>query len=401
MSDVQSENWSDNPFTFGKQYTLPDVKPQPVPIKNILRDFFAKLKAKYIKMPPAKINPVEPVSTTAWSPEMGMGDTLTDRFAPNPAFIGIPLKRKDVPSQTGTKGWNTHYNIMVDQSGSMRQPSTTYEGQSLNRSLVSRLATSCLVKQASFNTDSFTIYSYNDMGKPCFPIPPQPSYDYQGCIDFLTAESVSKVWNITDTQHSSVKHAYNEVDAAENFMLNALAAMVPDGQNNEKHAMEVMTRGMKDNDIQGCITVFITDGDSFVDMLKEGKSSDDTGGLYYDEWMRQFGHVFYVVLRGEGSPAIERNKTDAREVLMNIYDWDESLADKFVWGFPDPKMIDPATGEPLEDVADQMAWLFAEIGKIFAGTSDEFADLADEMGEIVKPDGSKGSYGAPEEEDSL
>ena len=26
MSDVQSEGWSDNPFTFSKSYTLPDVK---------------------------------------------------------------------------------------------------------------------------------------------------------------------------------------------------------------------------------------------------------------------------------------------------------------------------------------------------------------------------------------
>ena len=396
MSDVQSENWSDNPFTFGKQYTLPDVKPQPVPIKNILRDFFSKLKAKYIKMPPAKINPVEPVSTTAWSPEMGMGDTLTDRFAPNPAFIGIPLKRKDVPSQTGSKGWNTHYNVMVDQSGSMQAESTKYEGQSLDRSLVCRLATSCLVKQASFNTDSFTVYTYNDMGKPCFPIPAQPSYDYQGCIDFLTAESVSKVWNITDSQHSSVRHAYNYNDASENFLLNALAAMVPDGENNETHAMEVMIRGMKDNDIQGCITVFITDGDNLAGPLTEGKYSDETGGITYDEWMRQFGHVFYIVLRNQGNSAIESNKRKAREALMKIYSWDESLADKFVWGFPDDKMQDPATGEYLTDVADQMGWLFAEIGKIFAGTSDEFAELAEELGEIVNPDGSKGSYERPD-----
>jgi hypothetical protein len=285
---------------------------------------------------------------------------------------------------------------MVDQSGSMQAESTKYEGQSLDRSLVCRLATSCLVKQASFNTDSFTVYTYNDMGKPCFPIPAQPSYDYQGCIDFLTAESVSKVWSITDTQHSSVRHAYNYNDASENFLLNALAAMVPDGENNEPHAMEVMIRGMKDNDIQGCITVFITDGDNLAGPLREGKSSDETGGITYDEWMRQFGHVFYIVLRNQGNSAIENNKRKAREALMKIYSWDESLADKFVWGFPDDKMIDPATGEYLTDVADQMGWLFAEIGKIFAGTSDEFAELAEELGEIVNPDGSKGSYERPD-----
>jgi hypothetical protein len=77
---------------------------------------------------------------------------------------------------------------------------------------------------------------------------------------------------------------------------------------------------------------------------------------------------------------------------MNTYGWEESIADKFVWGFPDAKMIDPATGETLTDVADQMAWLFAEIGKIFAGTSEEFAELEEELGAIVNPDGSKGTY---------
>ena len=395
MSDIQGDAWADNPFTFGKSYTLPDVKPQPVPIKNILRDFFAKLKAKYLKMPPAKINPVEPVSTTAWSPEMGLGDTLVDRFAPNPAFIGIPLKRKDVPSQTGTKGWNTHYNIMVDQSGSMQQESTTYEGQSLDRSLVCRLATSCLIKQASFNTDSFTVYTYNDTGKICFPMPRgEPSYEYQAGIDFLTAESVSHLWDITQHQQGSISCAWNDSNAGENMLLNALAAMVPDGQNNEQHAMQVMIRGMKKHNIEGCITVFITDGDNLARPVTQGASASETGGVSYDQWLRRYGHVFYIVLRNEGSSAIETNKSDTRQALKDLYGWDNALADKFVWGFPDAKMIDPATDEALTDVADQMAWLFAEIGKIFAGTSDEFAELDDELGVIVNPDGSKGSYAA-------
>ena len=396
MSDIQGEAWADNPFTFGKSYTLPDVKPQPVPIKNILRDFFAKLKAKYIKMPPAKINPVEPVSTTAWSPEMGLGDTLVDRFAPNPAFIGIPLKRKDVPSQTGTKGWNTHYNIMVDQSGSMQAESTTYEGESMDRSLVCRLATSCLIKQASFNTDSFTVYTYNDTGKICFPMPRgEPSYEYNAGIDFLTAESVSHLWDITQHQQGSINCAWNDSNAGENMLLNALAAMVPDGQNNEQHAMQIMIRGMKKHNIEGCITVFITDGDNLATPVSQGFSASETGGVSYDEWLRRYGHVFYIVLRNEGSSSIESNKRDTRNALKSLYGWNDTLADKFVWGFPDAKMVDPATDEALTDVADQMAWLFAEIGKIFAGTSDEFAELDDELGVIVNPDGSKGSYEKP------
>jgi len=55
MSDVQADSWVDNPFTFAKQYSLPDIKPLPVDLRNPLKDCFTALKAKYIKMPPAKI----------------------------------------------------------------------------------------------------------------------------------------------------------------------------------------------------------------------------------------------------------------------------------------------------------------------------------------------------------
>ena len=69
-----------------------------------------------------------------------------------------------------------------------------------------------------------------------------------------------------------------------------------------------------------------------------------------------------------------------------------SSASRFVWTFPNDKMLDPATNLPFETITEQMAWLFAEIGKIFAGTSDEFAELDEKLGVIVNPDGSKGSY---------
>jgi len=390
MSDVQSESWADNPFTFGKMYTLPDVKPQPVPIKGILRDFFAKLKAKYIKMPPAKIQPVEPVATTQWTPEMGMSDTLTDRFAPNPAFIGLPLKRKEIPSTTGTKGWNTHYNIMVDQSGSMKAKATSYEGVDLDRSLVCRLASSCLIKQASLNVDSFTVYSYNHLGKLLWPLPEgEPSYHYDKAIEWLTAESVNTLFNIKDHRTGSITESYNTTETGENHLLNALSAMVPDGENNESHAFEIMIRNMKKHDVRGMITVFITDGDNLAGPVKE--TSPESDGLSFDQWFRQFGHVFYILVREDEDSAIAHYVEATTLALMKKNKWDRKLAEKFVWGFPDPKMIDPQTGEKIIDIAEQMGWLFAQIGRIFAGTSEEFDDLAKELGEI----GPDGEYKPP------
>jgi hypothetical protein len=397
MSDVQSDAWRDNPFTFGKKYQLPDIKPLPMDLRNPLKDFFVNLKAKYIKMPPAKINPVEPVGTTQWTPEMGLGDTLIDRFAPNPAFIGLPLKRKEVITTKGTKGWNTHYNIMVDQSGSMQAQSTEWEGTQMDRSMVCRLASACLVQQASLNLDSFTIFTYNDIGKLAWPLPDgEPSYDYPGALDYLTAESVNRLWNGMNTEQGDIRHSYT-TKSGDNYLLNALAAMVPDGENNEDAAFETMIRNSKRHDIRGMITVFITDGDNLEGPVVAGDTSPDTGGLSYDQWMRQFGHVFYIVLRSDREKSsIQRNMRATARNLADIHGWDEKLADKFVWGFPDPtgRCVDE-DGNEITNVADQMAWLFAEIGRIFAGTSDLFDDLAEDLGEI----GSDGDYKSPTDTD--
>ena len=388
MSDVQRSGWADNPFTFSITHGITPAEPMPFGMGNFLKDFFEKLKAKYVKMPPAKIQPVEPIATTQWSPEMGMGQTLTDRFAPNPAFIGLPLKRKDVTTSVGTKGWNTHYNIMVDQSGSMGAIATEFEGKQCDRTIVCRLATACLIKQASYNVDSFTVFSYNDRGKLLWNLSGEPAYNYEDCIEWLTSESISKVWNIVENNKGSSTQAWS--DGGENNMINALAPMVADGDNNEDSAFDVMVSNSQKYDIQGMITVFITDGDSLSAPITHNNPSL-TGSLTYDQWMRQFGHLFYILIRSESEQrTMKQYKASCEANLMKTYGWDRKLASKFVWCFPDPRMKD-SDGEPITDVGDQMGWLFAEIGKIFAGTSEEFADLAEELGVI----GHDGTYTSP------
>jgi hypothetical protein len=49
-------------------------------------------------------------------------------------------------------------------------------------------------------------------------------------------------------------------------------------------------------------------------------------------------------------------------------------------------MIDPETGELIEDLWDQMGWLFTEIGKIFAGISQEFEDVVEYFEDIGHED---------------
>lgn len=388
MSDVQRSGWADNPFTFSITHGIEPAEPMPFAIGNFLKDFFEKLKAKYVKMPPAKITPVEPIATTQWTPEMGMGQTLADRFAPNPAFIGLPLKRKDVITSVGTKGWNTHYNIMVDQSGSMGAIATEFEGKSCDRTIVCRLATGCLIKQASYNVDSFTVFTYNDRGKLAWNLNGEPAYNYEQCIDWLTSESISKVWNIVENNKGTSKQAWT--DGGENNMINCLAPMVADGDNNEDSAFDVMVANCQKYDIQGMITVFITDGDSLSAPITHSNPSL-TGSLTYDQWMRQFGHLFYILIRSESEQrTMDQYKRSCESNLMNTYGWDRKLAGKFVWSFPDPRMVDE-NNEPITDVGDQMGWLFAEIGRIFAGTSEEFSDLAEELGVI----GHDGDYKSP------
>ena len=383
MSDYVADSWADNPFAFTSSRQIPNVIASPVPLSPILRDAFEKLKAKYLKMPPAKINPVEPVATTQWSPEMGMSQTLADRFAPNPAFIGLPLRRKDIETQVGTKGFNTHYNICIDQSGSMQRESTVYDGTSLHRGLVCRLATACLINQASLNLDSFTVYSYNNSGKIVWPIPDgEPSFEYSDAVDFLTSDGAKSIWNPMDM--SGKTSAWGS--GITNDIINALDTMVPDGDNNEDHAFEVMIENSRKHDISGMITVFITDGDNLARPLTA--SSSVSGGKSYDEWMRQFGKVFYIILRSESDQrTMDGYVKDVVNSLVKIYDYPKEIAQMFVWKFPDPRMIDPETGEAITDVMDQMGWLFTEIGKIFAGTSEVFEDVVEYFGDI-----SEGEY---------
>ncbi len=374
MSDVQRSGWADNPFTFSIAHDITPPEPQPFEISNFLKDFFEKLKTKYVQVPPSHIDSEEDIGSEAWRPEHGMSGARLDTFAPDPGFLGIPQKRKTLITQKGIKGWNTHYNIMGDQSSSMSLPATEFEGKSCDRTIVLRLAASCLIKQASFNMDSFTVYSYNDSGKVLWPIPNgEPAYNYEDCIAWLTAESISKVWNIVENNRGTSTQAWS--DGSENNMLNCLAPYVPDGSNNEKSAFDVMIQNCQKHDISGMITVFLTDGDSLPASIIDS-NRELTGSLTYDAWLRQFGHVFYIILRNKDEQRkIDMNVEKIASHLMRLYGWNHEEASKFIWGFPDSNMKDSADN-PITDVADQMAWLFAEIGRIGAGLSEEFNDLA-------------------------
>jgi hypothetical protein len=383
MSDYQSDGWADNPFTFAQSRDIPIIDSSPIPLKPLLRDLFNKIKAKYLRMPPAKINPLEPVATTQWSPEMGMSQTLADRFAPNPAFIGLPLRRKDIETQVGTRGFNTHYNIMIDQSGSMRRNAASFEGANLHRGLVCRLATANLISQAKLNLDSFVVYSYNNTGKIVWPLPSgEPSFDYDDAVDFLTGDGVKQLWNPIEMK-GKLSH-YGDT----NNLVNALDAIVPDGDNNEANAFEIMIENTLKHDIGGSITVFITDGDNLDGPLTE--SSSISGGKSFDNWFRSqtpLNKVFYIILRDESEQKLmDKYCNSVEKSLMDLYGYPREIAKKFVWKFPDKRMIDPETGERIEDLWDQMGWLFTEIGKIFAGISEEFEDVVEYFEDIGHED---------------
>ena len=373
MSAVQRSGWAESPFTFSITHDITPAEPQPFGMSNFLKDFFEKLKAKYVRVPPSQIESEEDIGSEGWRPEQGMSGAKLDTFAPNPGFIPITQRRKPLVTHKGVKGFNTHYNIMGDQSGSMDNPATEFEGKTCDRSIVLRLAASCLIKQASFNMDSFNVYSYNDRGKLLWPLNGEPAYNYEDCIAWLTSEGVSKVWNIVENNAGNVTCPWT--NGSENNMLNCLAPFVPDGGNNEQSAFDVMIQNCQKHDISGMITVFLTDGDSLPRSIIDS-NVELTGSLTYDAWLRQFGHVFYIILRNEEEQSkIDNNVRAIEGHLMSLYGWNREEASKFIWGFPDTDMKD-SSGNPITDVADQMVWLFAEIGRIGAGLSEEFNDLA-------------------------
>ncbi len=191
-----------------------------------------------------------------------------------------------------------------------------------------------MIKQASFNMDSFNLYSYNDSGKVLWPLNGEPDYNYEDCIAWLTAESISKVWNIVENDMGSSTQAWGS--GAENTTINSLAPYVPDGNNNENSAFDVMINNCQKHNITGMITVFLTDGDTLANISErkwkysynesgpDGKGywSGGTGAFNpdnvseegrrmignqsYDQWLRQYGHVFYIIIRKK--PAKIRKK---------------------------------------------------------------------------------------------
>ena len=373
MSDYQSDSWTDNPFTFSISRQVPNTEGVPVPITGILRDLFERIKVKFMRMPPAKITPLEPVATTQWTPEMGMTQTLTDRFAPNPAFIGLPLRRKDIETTQGKKGFNTHYNLILDQSSSMNTESYVIPttGVTLNRSLVCRLASACLIKQASFNLDSFSIFSYNETGKIIWPLPDgEPSFEYDDAISFLTNDGVSTLFNNRENRGSIKRNMENEA------LLDGLSAIHPTGNTNFDSAYEVTIDTCVAADIDAMITLFITDGEDLSGTISQ--KSQVSEGLSYDEWFRKGQNkLFYILIGSDADKNLRKEYEKTVNELMKLYDYPRQIAEKFVWMFPDEAMKDPETGETMTDIMDQMAWLFTEIGKIFAGTSEYFDDIVE------------------------
>ena len=48
-----------------------------------------------------------------------------------------------------------------------------------------------------------------------------------------------------------------------------------------------------------------------------------TGSLTYDAWLRQFGHVFYIIIRSEDEQTKIRYNVEAIEGhLMGLYGWE-------------------------------------------------------------------------------
>jgi hypothetical protein len=149
-----------------------------------------------------------------------------------------------------------------------------------------------------------------------------------------------------------------------------------------------MIENTQKHDIGGSITVFITDGHNLKGPLEE--SSSVSGGKSFDNWFRSANpqnKVFYIILQDARSESsMDRFCKGVEDALISIYGYPREIASKFVWKFPDSRMVDPETGEIIEDLWDQMGWLFTEIGKIFAGISEEFEDVVEYFEEIGHED---------------
>jgi len=187
---------------------------------------------------------------------------------------GMPLQSRRRKEKEGTGGKATFLNIVVDVSGSMGSPMGSrgghtnygyYDGLPLGGEDLARVVTPLMIRMAKQNGDKFQVITY---GANAWVDWPGPATDYDEAINYYTNSSIA-----TDKNRPLAGVSPN--------------TMTERGLDLTRVEME---RYLEEENVEvkAAVTIVISDG-----------AFNYRSCMIPDEWLRQFGPVFYVFIAPE------------------------------------------------------------------------------------------------------
>ena len=269
-SFTERASWTENPFVFTSTEPVeggPIIDIETIPLHKALYEKLVKL---VIPSPRSKTDPWSDKGRREWTPYDPV--TKVDPTTIAPGLVeGMPLQSRRRKEKEGTGGKATFLNIVVDVSGSMGSPMGSrgghtnygyYDGLPLGGEDLARVVTPLMIRMAKQNGDKFQVITYGSSAHIDWP---GPATDYDDAIDYYTNSSIA---GDKDRPLAGVEGSTNT-------------------ERGLTLAKEEMERYLEEEkvEVKAAVTIVISDG-----------AFNYRSCMIPDEWLRQFGPVFYVFI---------------------------------------------------------------------------------------------------------
>ena len=267
-SFTDKATWTENPFVFQTSEPMPlgpIIDIESIPLHKALYEKLVKL---VFPSPKSKTDPWSDKGRREWTPYDPV--TTLDPTTVAPGLIeGMPLQSRRRKEPQGVGGKATFLNLIVDVSISMRNPMNGsgthygyYDGLPLGGEDLARVVTPLMIKVAKQNGDKFNVVTFGSRAEVDWP---GPATDYDDAIDYYTNSSTAK---------DSTRPLAGAQDST----------MTEKGLKLVRREMERYL--VEENvNVKSAVTIVISDGDfNYKSCMPP------------DNWLRQFGPVFYVFI---------------------------------------------------------------------------------------------------------
>ena len=287
-SFTERASWTENPFVFQTAEPVvggPIIDIETIPLHKALYEKLVKL---VIPSPRSKTDPWSMKGRREWRPGYDPATKLDPTTVAPGIVEGMPLQSRKRKEQEGIGGKATFLNIVVDVSGSMASPMGGggganygyYDGLPLGGEDLARVVTPLMIRMAKQNGDKFQVITYGSSAHIDWP---GPATDYDDAIDYYTNSTIA---GDRDRPLAGVEGSTN----------------TERGLTLTKEEMERYLEEEK-VEVKAAVTIVISDG-----------AFNYRSCMGPDEWLREFGPVFYVFIATDEG-AMDGNVTMMQDEL--------------------------------------------------------------------------------------